>query len=201
MAPHSSTLAWKIPWAEEADRLQSIGLLRVEHDLATSLSLFTFIHWRRKWQPTPVSLPGESRDGGVWWAVVYRVAQRQTQLKRLSSSGLYKYMAASRTGWGTEHSVFLRGESKLEFYDILWHCCSQNSSRSRYSPWGGGSALSPQCFGQYLTQVSVQDMPVEINLMHGFATHCRLHMEVHGFLRVNNCIHLIRHKHSVLVDL
>lgn len=53
------------------------------------------------------------------------------------------------------------------------------------------SALSPQCFGQYFTQVSIQDMPVEINLMHGFATYCRIHMGVHGFLRVNNCIHLI----------
>ena len=60
MAPHSSTLAWKIPWTEEPGRLQSIGSLRVGHDWATSLSLFTFMHWRRKWQPTPVFLPGES---------------------------------------------------------------------------------------------------------------------------------------------
>ena len=60
MAPHSSTLAWKIPWTEEPSRLQSMGSLRVGHDWATSLSLFTFMHWRRKWQPTPVFLPGES---------------------------------------------------------------------------------------------------------------------------------------------
>ena len=52
MAPHSSTLAWKIPWTEEPGRLQSMGSPRVGHDWATSLSLFTFIHWRRKWQPT-----------------------------------------------------------------------------------------------------------------------------------------------------
>ena len=58
MEPHSSTLAWKIPWMEE---LQSMGLLRVGHDSVTSLSLFTFMHWRRKWQPTPVFLPGESQ--------------------------------------------------------------------------------------------------------------------------------------------
>ena len=56
-APHSSTLAWKIPWMEEPGRLQSI--LRVRHDWATSLLLFTFMHWRRKWQPTPVFLPGK----------------------------------------------------------------------------------------------------------------------------------------------
>ena len=61
MAPHSSTLAWKIPWMEEPGGLQSMGSLRVRHDRATSLSLFTFMHWRRKWQPTPVFLPGESQ--------------------------------------------------------------------------------------------------------------------------------------------
>ena len=61
MAPHSSTLAWKIPWMEEPGRLQSMGSLRVGHDWATSLSLFTFMHWRRKWQPAPVFLPGESQ--------------------------------------------------------------------------------------------------------------------------------------------
>ena len=61
MAPHSSTLAWKIPWMEEPGRLQSMGSQRVEHDWATSLSLFTFMHWRRKWQPTPVFLPWESQ--------------------------------------------------------------------------------------------------------------------------------------------
>ena len=61
MAPHSSTLAWKIPWVEEPVRLQSMGSLGVGHDWATSLSLFTFMHGRRKWQPTPVFSPGESQ--------------------------------------------------------------------------------------------------------------------------------------------
>ena len=64
MAPHSSTLAWKIPWTEEPGRLQSMGSPRVGPDWATSLSLFTFMHWRRKWQPTPVFLPGESQGQG-----------------------------------------------------------------------------------------------------------------------------------------
>ena len=67
MASHSNTLTWKIPWAEEPGRLQSMGSLRVRHDWATSLSLFTFMHWRRKWQPTPVFLPGESLG---WWSLV-----------------------------------------------------------------------------------------------------------------------------------
>ena len=64
MAPQSSTLAWKIPWTEKPGRLQSTGSLRVGHDWATSLSLFTFMHWRRKWQPTPVFLPGETQGPG-----------------------------------------------------------------------------------------------------------------------------------------
>ena len=64
MAPHSSTPAWKIPWMEEPGGLQSMGSLRVGHDCATSLSLFTFMHWRRKWQPTPVFLLGESQGRG-----------------------------------------------------------------------------------------------------------------------------------------
>ena len=61
MAPHSSTVARKIPWMEEPGGLQSMGSLRVRHNWVTSFSLSTFMHWRRKWQPTPVFLPGESR--------------------------------------------------------------------------------------------------------------------------------------------
>ena len=86
MAPHSSTLAWKIPWMEEPGRLQSMGSLRVGHNWETSLSLFTFMHWRRKWQPTPVFLPGESQGPGSLVGFRYGVAQSQTRLKRLSSS-------------------------------------------------------------------------------------------------------------------
>ena len=56
--------AWKTLWTEELGRLQSMGSLRVGHDSSTSLSLFTFTHWRRKWQPTPVFLPGESQRQG-----------------------------------------------------------------------------------------------------------------------------------------
>ena len=64
MVTHSSTLAWKIPWTEEPGGLQSMESLRLGHDWVTSLSLFTFMHWRRQWQPTPVFLPGESQGRG-----------------------------------------------------------------------------------------------------------------------------------------
>ena len=69
-APHSSTLAWKIPWTGEPGWLQSMGSLELDMT-SLSLSLFTFMYWRRKWQPTPVFLPGESRDGGAWWPAVW----------------------------------------------------------------------------------------------------------------------------------
>ena len=86
VAPHSNTLAWRIPWTEEPGGLRSMGSLTVREDWATSLSLFTFMHWRRKWQPTPGFLPGESQGRGAWWAAVSGVAQSRTQLKQLSSS-------------------------------------------------------------------------------------------------------------------
>ena len=86
MAPHSSTLAWKIPWMEEPGRLQSMGSVRVGHDWATSLSLFTFMHWRRKWQPTPVFLPGESQGRRSLMGCRLWGRTDRAQLKRLSSS-------------------------------------------------------------------------------------------------------------------
>ena len=64
VAPHSSTLAWKIPWTEEPGRLQSMRSLRVRHEMSDFTLTFHFMHWRRKWQPTPVFLPGESQGRG-----------------------------------------------------------------------------------------------------------------------------------------
>ena len=84
MAPHSSTLAWKIPWMEEPGGLQFMGSLGVGHDWATSLSLFTFRHWRGNGNPLQCSCLQNPRDGGAWWAAVYGVAQSQTRLKWLS---------------------------------------------------------------------------------------------------------------------
>jgi len=84
MAPHSSTLAWKIPWTEEPGGLQSMGLLRVGHDWATSLSLLCI--GEGNGNPLQCSCLENPRDGGAWWAAVYGVAQSRTRLKRLSSS-------------------------------------------------------------------------------------------------------------------
>ena len=83
MATHSSTFAWAIPWTEEPGGLQSMGSRRVGHDWVTSLSLFTFMHWRRKWQPTPVFLPGESQGrepGGLLSMGSHRVGHNWSDL-------------------------------------------------------------------------------------------------------------------------
>ena len=60
-AVHSSTLAWEIPWMEEPGRLQSTGVSKSPTRLSDLTFTFHFMHWRRKWQPTPVFLPGESQ--------------------------------------------------------------------------------------------------------------------------------------------
>ena len=82
MAPHFSTLAWKIPWTEEPGGLQSIGSLGVGHDRATSLSHIG----EGNGNLLQCSCLENPRDGGAWWAAVYGVTQSRTRLKRLSSS-------------------------------------------------------------------------------------------------------------------
>ena len=89
MAPHSSTLAWNIPWMEEPGGLQSMGLLRVGHDWVTSLSHFHFslsCIGEGNGNPLHCSCLENPRDGGAWWAAVSGVAQSRTRLKQLSSS-------------------------------------------------------------------------------------------------------------------
>ena len=87
MAPHSSTLAWKIPWTEEPGRLRSMGSLRVGHDWATSLSRTG----EGNGNPLQCSCLENPRDGGAWWAAIYGVTQSRIQLKRLSSSSSSKF--------------------------------------------------------------------------------------------------------------
>ena len=105
MAAHSSTPAWKIPWTEEPGRLQSAGSLRVGHDWATSLSLFTFMHGRRKWQPTPVFLPGESQGQGSLVGCRLWVSQSRTRLKWLSSSKNIFNFLQLHTPWSKPSSL------------------------------------------------------------------------------------------------
>ena len=95
MTSHSSTLAWKLPWTEEPGGLQSVGLLRVGHDWATSLSLFTFrfhalekemathssvLAWRIPGMAEPNGLPsvGSHRVGHDWSDLAAAAADEQT---------------------------------------------------------------------------------------------------------------------------
>ena len=98
MAPHSSTLAWKIPWTEEPGRLQFMVSLRVGHDWATSLSLFTFTHCEGNGNPLQCSCLENPRDGGAWGAAVYGVTQSRTRLKWLSSSSS-SILPGNSQGW------------------------------------------------------------------------------------------------------
>ena len=85
MAPYSSTLAWKIPWTEEPGRLQSMV---AKSRIRLSDFSFTFLFsctGEGNGNPLQCSHLENPRDGGAWWAAVSRVAQGQTQLKRLSS--------------------------------------------------------------------------------------------------------------------
>ena len=86
MAPHSSTLAWRIPWTEEPVRLQVHGVAGGP----TRLSDFTFtFHFQALEKEMAAHssvlawrIPGTVEPGGL----VYGVAQSRTRLKRLSSS-------------------------------------------------------------------------------------------------------------------
>ena len=108
MAPHSGTPAWKIPWMEEPGGLQSMGSLRVGHDWATSL--FTFMHWRRKWQPTPVFLPGESQGRRSLVGCSLWGRTESTRLKRLSSSSSKDLRMFWVHSWSDRAEINLRTE-------------------------------------------------------------------------------------------
>ena len=92
MAPHSSTLAWKVPWTEEPGRLQSMG--REESDMTERLHFHFLLSCIGEGNGNPLqcSCLENPRDAGAWWAAVYGVAQSQTRLKRLSSSSSNAYI-------------------------------------------------------------------------------------------------------------
>ena len=152
MAPHSSTLAWKIPWKEEPGGLQSMGSLRVGHDRATSLSLLTFMYWRRNGNPLQCSCLENPRDGGAWWAAICGVAQSQTWLKWLSSSSNLKANGLCDVMCIMSHRVvtkkwiteFLNSNMRCSLIIELW-VCSQNKrmiDKSRFPKDWLGSQLN-----------------------------------------------------------
>ena len=127
MAPHSSTLAWNILWTEEPGRLQSMGSLRVEHNGATSLSPFTFMHWRRKWQPTPMFLPGESQGWGslVGCRLWGRTESDTTDSSSSSKAAMYGFIYIGRgtyTFW-TQTKLFInkKEHKKMNIQSNILH--------------------------------------------------------------------------------
>ena len=135
MAPHSSTLAWKILSTEEHGGLQSMGSLRVGHDSVTSLSLFAFTHWRRKWQPTPVFLPGESQGRGSLvgcrlWGCTESDTTETTwqQQQQFETSSLACYISCLANGISLLVSGLLGG-----LWERVW-LLRQTAHVSRYKP-------------------------------------------------------------------
>ena len=91
MAPHSSTFAWKIPWTEEPDRLQSMGLLESDTTEWLHFHFSLSCIGEGNGNPLQCSCLENPRDGGAWWAAIYGVAQSRTWLTRLSSSSSSSY--------------------------------------------------------------------------------------------------------------
>ena len=111
--------SWKIPWTEEPGRLQSMGSRRVGHNWVTSLSLFTYMHWRRKWQPTPVFLPGESQG---WRSLV------GCHLWGRRVGHYWSDLAATAAETGGSNSIPGSGRSPEEGNDYpLQYSCLENS--------------------------------------------------------------------------
>ena len=81
MAPHSSTLLWKIPWTEEPGGLQSMGSLRVPQTERLHFYFSLSCIGEGNGNPLQCSCLENPRDGGAWWAAVYGVAQSPTRLK------------------------------------------------------------------------------------------------------------------------
>ena len=132
MAPHSSTLAWKIPWTEEPGRLQSMGVAKSW----TWLMDFTLMHWRRKWQPTPVFLPGESQGRGAWWAAVYGIAQSQTRLNWLSSSRwVCRFSVAFRSVFSCKLLAFQPRRTEMGLWNSVYE-----QAESVFLSWRGNSS-------------------------------------------------------------
>ena len=150
MAPHSSTLAWKIPWMEEPDRLQSMGLRRVRHNWETSLSLFSSCIGEGNGNPLQYSCLANPRDKEAWWAAVYGVAQSWIRLKWLSRSNsskdirTVKFIVTLLTTakiW-KQPKCSLRDEWIMKMWNMKWNITQPKKKRNHCicdnidGPWG-----------------------------------------------------------------
>ena len=140
MVPHSSTLAWKIPWMEEPGRLQSMGSLRIRHDWATSLSLFISMHWRRKWQPTPGRIPGTGEPGGLPSMGSHRVGHDWNDLAAAAAK------STSNTTRHSPDSLFLQ----FQIESVIFNVASISKWKSEVlKSWDGVHACGNWCNGDW----------------------------------------------------
>ena len=105
MAPHSSTLAWKIPWMEEPGGLQSMGSLRVDKTQQLHFHFSLSCIGEGNGNPLQCSCLENPRDGGASWAAVYGVAQSRTRLKRLSIA--MRYLRPLFPYWFSVWTIYL----------------------------------------------------------------------------------------------
>ena len=126
-----------------------MGSLRVRHDWVTFLSLFTFMHWRRKWQPTPVSCLENPRDGGAWWAAIYGVTQSQTWLKWLSSSSSRGEKTIKNTNIWKLNNTFLNNQQITEEIKKEIKICketNENENATTQNLWDSVKSVLRQRF-------------------------------------------------------
>jgi len=139
MAPHSSALAWKIPWTEEPGGLQSMGSLRVQHDWVTSLSLFTFMCWRKKWQPTLAwRIPGTGEPGGLPSMGSHRVGHDWSDLAAA---------AALKYSWFT---MLYQLSSSIKFRSVQFSHSVMSDSLQPHGPQHARSPCLSPTPGVYL---------------------------------------------------
>ena len=119
MAPHSSTLAWNIPWTEEPGGLQSMGSLRVGHNWATSVYFSLSCIGEGNGTPLQCSCLENPRGRGACWAAIYGVAQSQTRLKQLSSSSSSMYSIMSSASSESFTSSFLNWIPFISFSSLI----------------------------------------------------------------------------------
>ena len=110
------------PWMEEPSGLQSMGSQRVGHHWATSLSLFTLMHWRRQWQPTPMFLPGESQGG---WSLVGCRLWGRTELDTTEAAWLSS--SSSSSSWIIKQGHSRKTSSSLSLSTLKPLCGSQQT--------------------------------------------------------------------------
>ena len=161
MAPHSSTFVWKIPWTEEPGGLQSMGLLGVRHDWATSLSLFTF-HFPalEKEMATHSSvlawrIPGTGKPGGLPSMRSHRVGHDWSDLTAAAVAVAYIYQYVhiyvfinTHTCKAIKHEI---GRKKVKFQRRDLGGTSSRTwayhplSRAPSQRWGGAAMKPPLC--------------------------------------------------------